>query len=509
LGVAALGAVVGALQACATDVTVVEDEDSGTTQADASKSDANTARPDATPARDSSTPDARPVDSSVPDTSVVDAADSAVTPRPGDPFDPLAPATGANCPAGVMENDVITRRCGKCGQQSALCETGRKVGAYGACSGEKTNADACLPNEVLVSECGFCGQQTTRCDLNCAAVTGACTNQVPSGCVKNEVTYIDGICPTAAETRRQVCSATCTKGAPEPCAARPVEEIVVSQTVGATVNGGFLTTSNLKIPLLSGSCPATESTMVSSLYHWVRLRNAGADEVTVTLTNGIPSGGSRPAVTFTGFAGSTVPADRKACSIPPYTTSIETLRMAIPAGGSVMVLTQLDSSGAPQARLSLDVKTDLVGPEVPPAIDHIVEIGAAANDVVTQAVTFVSTQTGPRISTFSCPTSFTSTTNYGYRYLRLDNPTAMAKTVDIAGDAAQDTVISVYPGATAPTSTTRTACIGTANDTCANVAFDSCVNGISVPANGSVVVLFAPYFSSSYFSTTLSVTTKN
>lgn len=510
--VTAVGLFIGMVEGCATEVVVPDETDGSTDVVDAAKADTSTNKPD-TSTPDAAKPDAAKPDTSTPDTSTSDAADAAIGPKPGDPFDPLAPKTGDACPTGVNVNDVVNRRCGKCGSQNALCEAGRVVGAYGACSGEKTAADACLPGERIVNPCGFCGQQIKNCDNTCAYIEGACQNQVVNGCTANEVTYIEGVCTVASDVRRQVCSAACVKGAPEACGARPVDEITVSQTAGATVIGNFQTTASVKLPLLTGSaCPATESATIQSLYHYARIKNTGADVVTVTVANGIPVGSTRPAVTLAAYPGAAIPADRKACSTPPFTTSPEAITFSIPAGGSVMVHTMMDSATATQSKLALEVKTKFVGPETPPTPDYLLTIGANANDTVTQAVQFVNTQTALRPNIGACPVTFSSSTT-GFRYVRLTNPTGVDKLVDISGDDPEDTVLAVYPGPNGPLSTNLNACVGSSNDTCpaaASIATaDSCVTGVTVPANGSVTVLYQEYFTFDFNPAVLRVTTKN
>ncbi len=507
--VSAVALFIGVVQGCATEVVVVDEEDSSTPVVDAAKPDSNTTKPDTSvPPVDAAKPD-----SAKPDTSVPDAADAAVGPRPGDPFDPLAPKTGDTCPTGVMENDVVTRRCGKCGTQNALCEAGRKVGMYGACSGEKTNPDACLPGERLVSDCGFCGQQVKNCDNTCSYIEGACLNQVANGCPKNEVVYLEGLCTPVENVRRQVCSAACVKGTPEACGARPLDSLTISQTAGATVTGAFATTSNLKLPLLSGGCPASASATISSLYHYVRLTNSGADSVNVTISNGIPAGSTtRPAVTFAVYDGAAIPADRTVCTGSVVTSSPERVTVNIPAGASIIVHTMLDTAAAAQAKLALEVKTNFVGVEVGAAPDHILTIGANANDTVTQAVNFVNTKVTERPNTGACPAVLSSSV-VGYRYIRLVNPTAGDKTVDISGDDPLDSIVTTYPGPDGPLSGDRSNCTSSVNDFCpaaANIATaDSCVTGVNVPANGSILVFFSPWSTVSFGAATLRVTTKN
>ncbi|MFO0641707.1 MAG: hypothetical protein U0183_20955 [Polyangiaceae bacterium] len=509
----ALSLFVGTVVGCATEAVVVDPPDDGVVAADSSTPDTgkvDSSKPDSSKP-DTGRPDTSTPDTSTPDSTTVDAADAAPTSKPGDPVDPLAPKTGDMCPAGVQINDVISRRCGKCGTQNALCEAGRIVGAYGACSNEKTNADACLPGEVIVSECGFCGYQVKRCDNTCSYTEGACLNQVAGGCTKGEITYLEGLCPTQTDVRRQVCSQACVKGSPEACAPRPLDVLTVSQTAGMTVTGNFATTAQLKAPLLNvGTCPVTASSSIQSLYHYVRINNTGADSVNITVTNGIPAGSTRPAVTFATYTGTAIPADRLACTGSTTTSSPESLTLNIPAGGSVILHTMLDSGTATQAKLALEVKTNFIGAEVAPAPDHILTIGANANDTVTQSIAFSATKVAPRVSTSgACPRTLTTAT--AYRYVRLVNPTAMAKTVDVSGDDPEDTVLAIYPGPDGPLSSDRVNCVGSSNDTClAGIATaDSCLTGVTVPANGSIVVYIAEYFDDDFNNTTLRVTTKN
>lgn len=513
-GASAIGLFVAIVQGCATEATVIDEtEDSGTVEpvVDSGKKDS------ATPAKDSSTPDSAKPDAAKPDAtpvdSSVDAADSGLGPKPGDPFDPLAPKTGDACPPGVNLNDTVDRRCGLCGTQKALCETGKVVGAYGACTGEKTGAGVCLPGERKITSCGFCGTQVQNCDNTCAYITGLCQNEVANGCTANEVTYIEGICATATDVRKQTCSAACAKGAPEPCAPRPIDEITVSQTAGQTVTGNFQTTGTIKAPLLSGSCPATESATVSSFYHWVRVKNAGADEVTVSLANGIPAGSStRPAVTLTGYAGSTIPADRKACTLSPVTSSPERITFAIPAGGSVMVLTQLDSASAAQSKLALEVKTNFVGPETPEAPQYMLDMSQTNATAVTQSIAFNAANllTRPSLPVTDpdpCPLTLSSTgTNYSY--IRVNNTGNAARTATIETTGGTDVILAVYNGQ-APLSSGRTACTGQWADETGPAFGDALLTGVSIPAMGYVTVYVAKFSSTTGGTATLKVTTSN
>ncbi len=459
---------------------------------------------------------AAPTDSAVADTAVRDAADGAtavdagLTPRDGELFDPLAPKTGDPCPAGVPENSTVSRRCGKCGNQLALCETGRIVGTYGPCNGEKTGAAACLPRERLLADCGFCGKQAKDCDLSCAYVEGACQGEVTGGCVANEILYVEGVCAVPGEVRRQVCSPTCTRGVPEPCAPRPLNEIVVSQVAGMTVSGEFPLITNKIAKLTTGACPRTLSTTLTN-YQYVRVRNDGADSVNVTITNVAPSGTTtKPDTLATLYPGPNAPVDRTQC-MGTVNDSPETFTVNIAAGASVVFHQNMYSATATNTVLKTDVKTNFVGAEVAAAPDYIVALGPTLGDVVTETIAFDAAFTTQRTNTGTCPVTLSSSVT-AYRYVRITNADVVPRLVDISGDEPTDIVLAVYPGPDAPLNSDRSACIGLVNDTCSTAGFvntDSCLSNVSVPAGGSVVAFVAHYYTARTDSTLLRVTTKN
>ena len=223
-GVVGFGLVVGSLAgfaACSDTPVAVDDPDaadpvvvdSAAPPKDAAKPPVDARVPDtSTPPKDVNVPDTQVPDTSTgdaadaADATMVDAADSGVV--PGEPFDPTKPKAGDPCPAGVNVNDTIDRRCGLCGNQRALCEAGRVVGAYGPCTGEKTTPGACLPGARNTQSCGLCGTQTRTCDTSCTYVETACMGEVAGGCVAGSVKY-NATCPNPNEFRKTTCSATC------------------------------------------------------------------------------------------------------------------------------------------------------------------------------------------------------------------------------------------------------------------------------------------------------------
>lgn len=516
----ALSLFVGTVVGCATEAVVVDPPDDGvvldsstpdTGKVDSSKPD--TGRPD------TSTPDGARPDTSTPDSTTVDAADAAPTTRPGDPFDPLAPKMGDMCPPGVQENDVIARRCGKCGTQSALCGPARVVGAYGSCLNEKANADACLPGEVIVSECGFCGYQVKRCDNTCAYTEGACLNQVAGGCTKGEVTYIEGLCgpatvPPSAPTdvRKQTCSQTCQKGTPEPCAPRPLDELVASPTPGTVVTGefGFFGTKEKK--LVVGNCPATVGTVDANV-HYARIKNNGAQAINVTVQHKAPTGMTEiPDTLVTTYAGVNKPADRTACTSDVRDTP-EAMNFDIPAGGTVIFHTIQDAGSA--TKIKLEVHTNYIGAGPQPLV-----LPAVAGAKISAAVVPDAAMTNGRLPAGACPVTVSSTmTTYGY--VEIKNPGATPRTVDLFTSGGEDftnfpdMVMAVYPGNTAPADdAARSQCAGSVNDTCPaanNPKFeaDACLTAVSVPANSSVMVYVGHYFTGRTSPTILEVVTKN
>lgn len=527
LAVSALGLFVGALQACATEVVDVADEDSGVTPpVDASKTETSTNRPDTSvPGRDTGTPDTSRPDTGNADTSTADAADSAVGPRAGEPFDPLAPAQGANCPAGVALNGIVERRCGKCGTQKAFCEAqpgggANKIGVYSGCTGEKVAADACLPRERIVSACGFCGTQAKECDTTCSYIEGTCSGQVVGGCVAGTVTYVEGVCNGAGQTptdvRRQTCSAACTLGAAEPCAPRPLDEILASPTVG-TVAGGEFTYFPTKLGRLTvGACASTTESATLASSHYARIRNGSAQSINVTIINRAIAGAtSVPDVLVAIYPGASIPADRKAC-VGAVRTIPEAFNVDIPANSSIVFHT-MSNTGSP-TKLKLEVTTNYVGAG-PQPLTLPTGANLTISTEVVQDVGRKADRLSVPISDFgACPRTIvtpSTTSSTAYTYVEIRNPGATARMVDLATPVSPDGLIAVYGGAAPPADAAeRMACTGSTNDTCTDLIdpssnFDACLPGVVVPANASVWVYVANYSSTVNDNAILQVTTKN
>jgi hypothetical protein len=203
-------------------------------------------------------------------------------------------------------------------------------------------------------------------------------------------------------------------------------------------------------------------------------------------------------------------AEREACTgavVDNTISGTESVTVNIPAGGSVILLTTPYAAGK-TGQIRVEVTTNFVGAEQAPPVDTDVTLSATMGTSVTAPVSFVTTQTLPRLVTFGgCPASL-STTNTSYRYIRVINPTATARTADVSLASGTDSVIASYPVMTPPLNSDRLNC-SDVNDTCSGISgADSCVKGITVPANGSVIV-YAAKFSSGAGSTTFKATTTN
>ncbi len=500
---------------CATD-GVVDAEDSSAEPIEASSDTGSDSTLIRDSSRDTSVPDtSRPdtsVEAAVPDAADADASDAGpLVSLPGEEFDPTAPKPGDPCPTGIAENDVVPRRCGKCGTQKAFCETGRKVGGYGPCLAEKTGVDSCLPREREVGlECGLCGSRVRVCDNACVWSSGLCLNEVAGGCVAREVRYVEGVCANVDEVRRQTCSATCTRGAPEPCAPQLPDVITASQTRDGKVSADFSLTDTRTIPRLNaGSCPATSST-VGVTYHFARIVNSGADSINVTVNQLAPSTGTKPNTYISAYVGRTTEpitaAERQACT-DSVRDSPESITVNIPAGQSAIVLSTA-ALVSTTGKFKLEVVTNFIGAEPPPAVDTDVVMDPVMGQTVTAPVSFVPTQVLERVNTGVCPRTVT-TTRPAYRYIRLSNATGTDRTVNVWLANGLDTVIGAYPGPTPPLSTDRGACIGEINDFCSgNAAANSCLNGLTVPAGGSIIV-YASGYSLTTGATTFSALTTN
>ncbi len=246
--------------------------------------------------------------------------------------------------------------------------------------------------------------------------------------------------------------------------------------------------------------------------HYARINNPGTRQVNVTLA--VEPKDTTLDLALATYLGRTAapatPAERAACTGDVVDVSAasysESVTLTIPAGGRAILLTTNVDPGV-TGQIRLGVTTNFVGIEQTPPVDTDVTLSATRGASVTAAVSFATTQTLPVLdATVGCPS--TGGNNTSYRYIRVNNPTASARTADLSLASGNDTVIAWYDAGTPPVNSARLKCADV-NDTCVGIASaDSCVRGITVPARGSVIV-YAAKFAAGAGSTTFKATTTN
>jgi hypothetical protein len=171
-----------------------------------------------------------------------DAAKEAAAPAP-EPGDPC-----------TTVDTKVSRSCGKCGQQEAICQAfdGGPLtwSVYGPCSNE---AGECLPGTA--EACGNCGTHT--CSDTCG--WSMCV-QPANSCAAGTVEYTTAGCPTGGYKNR-TCDATCQWDPYTSTCDIPTtsNKMTISSTVGQTVSQEWtLLTDTILKP--NSSCTGAVST---------------------------------------------------------------------------------------------------------------------------------------------------------------------------------------------------------------------------------------------------------
>lgn len=111
-----------------------------------------------------------------------------------------SPEPGDACPT---RNQLVTRSCGKCGKQQAVCQSDVDAGlawsVYGPCVNEMGE---CVPGETMA--CGDCG--TTTCSNLCG--WGVCQNEPSNHCSPGSIGRTTAGCPSGGFKSRS-CGDTC------------------------------------------------------------------------------------------------------------------------------------------------------------------------------------------------------------------------------------------------------------------------------------------------------------
>lgn len=227
---------------------------------------------------------------------------------------PAAPETGDPCPTIDAK---ITRACGKCGIQEALCRDD------GAGKGIVSDYSLCK-NETGVCEagasqaCGNCGTQT--CSNSCKWNT--CTGQ-PAGSCSPGTTQFDTVSCTQPNTYVQrSCKDTCAWNSYSATCSPPPPFVNVAANVGGVnttlaILDGANTTP--RIPSVT-TCPFTAAFLAySTATTYVEVRNTNPKAVTVTIYNSLaPGGGALKTVMAAYDTIPTTDAARKSCKAVTY-----------------------------------------------------------------------------------------------------------------------------------------------------------------------------------------------
>lgn len=330
--------------------------------------------PDATPLADSGAkPDSATADAG---DAGADANDAAVDagPKPPQPGDP--------CP---VVNGIVTRSCGACGTQQALCELGDAgkgvTGEFGFCDGEVPGG--CLPGSVDNVACGLCGTLKRVCQNNCTWAVGACT-EPPMACKPDSVRYVTAGCALPDTFRTQVCNATCGWNPPVGACEPPMNAntLTIGANVGDVVSAEYTLDAAQTFQRLSGNCPAASLLSAPDYpYFYVELYNPTAKAATVTVYNTIAAGGTELDTIMWSYGRALAPQDdteKKACQVGTKTDCTlalcggtitsrlaSLLNVIVPAGRKILVYVSTSSTKTSSLSIGpvgFNVKTEALAP---------------------------------------------------------------------------------------------------------------------------------------------------
>lgn len=267
---------------------------------------------------------------------------------------PPPPTPGTPC---TTVDEIRTKQCGACGEQSTICIAGDGGTAtwteYSACTGEI--AGGCIPGTSEPEACGNCGTLTKTCNKYCAWQKTACTGQPASSCTPGGVELSGAGC--GADTYRQrTCQSNCSWNSFSTTCSPPPTTVEVPPTPGG-INYTIATLSaSQTIARLSGLCPnasvSTSATYITP-YLYLTVHNGNAKDAVVTIFTSQAPGGTNVKTVLAAYAGTVAPttdAARKAClkgtnsygdSAITGSTDFASLHgsnaVTVPAGGTVSV----------------------------------------------------------------------------------------------------------------------------------------------------------------------------
>lgn len=206
---------------------------------------------------------------------------------------PPPPEAGDPC---TTQDALVTRPCGACGTQQAICQSSGDGGAlawsqYGACQGELTGG--CVPGTVANEACGNCGTVQKTCTKYCSWTSGSCTGQPTNSCKPGSVEYLTAGCTTPNTYKSRTCQTTCQWGTTSLACEVPVNanKMTISGTVGQTVTQqwSLTTASAAKKP---SDCGVTSVSSSKYPQVAVEIRNTTAQKATVSIYHSKATGGS-------------------------------------------------------------------------------------------------------------------------------------------------------------------------------------------------------------------------
>lgn len=282
---------------------------------------------------------------------------------------PPPPDPGDSCPTA---DKTVSRSCGMCGKQEAICEqVGSKLqwSEYGPCSGE---AGICTPGSTQA--CGNCGTQT--CSNSCN--WGGCTGQPASSCSPGAVQYTTAGCPGGGYKNR-TCSLTCGwENYSSTCdIPTTTNRMTILGTVGSvrsqqwtlgteTFNkpnascNGTMSGTNVRFVPVEVSNNTARAVEISA-YHTKSPTGIEADTVIwAYATNGLPMTDADRGACTSRVADSCITGTPSPCGASSTYSLAGLDKIAIPAGGKVLVYNALWGSGtsAGDGTFILNLRTD-------------------------------------------------------------------------------------------------------------------------------------------------------
>lgn len=254
------------------------------------------------------------------DTSTVTDARPDVRDATPDTFVATEYPEGTSC---TTANQTNTVGCGLCGTKSQVClpsaDGGLAWTATGFCQNEVVGG--CQPGATRSTACGLCGTQTDTCQNNCRWPTsGTCTGQPANACNPGAKEFAVGLGCTQGPNsgRERVCDTACQWGNYGNCQAGPQNPNIINvPALNATASTKYTLAANATQPKPPiGSCPIAGNLGAQTPTTCVEVKNNNATNVTVSIWNSTPTGGTSIDTEMTAYNGPVIPTTdpaRKNC----------------------------------------------------------------------------------------------------------------------------------------------------------------------------------------------------